>query len=201
MVTNRHVTITHKNATRHIKTKRGCPQGGVLSPSLWNLVINDFLQYTAKHIPGYIQAFADDIMSLAEGDDLDVIWQRTQTTIKTIENWCQSKGLNISALKTKIVIYTWNRKWSLRPIEVCGETIELSNEVKLLGNTLDSKLTANIQHSYRQHNQKMHWHSLPMQKSHRSHMGPLTKGMPLDRHSNNHTHSSLLFYRVDQSCG
>ena len=82
-------------------------------------------------------------MSLAEGDDLDVIWQRTQTTIKTIENLCQSKGLNISALKTKIVMFTWNRKWSLRPIEVCGKTIELSNEVKRLGITLDSKLTFN----------------------------------------------------------
>ena len=102
------------------------------------------VQYTAKHIPGYIQAFADDIMSLAEGDDLDVIWQRTQTTIKTIENWCQSKGLNISALKTKIVMFTWNRKWSLRPIKVCGETIELSNEVKLLGITLDSKLHSTL---------------------------------------------------------
>ena len=30
-----------------------------------------------------------------------------------------------------------------RPIEVCGETIGLSNEVKLLGITLDSKLTFN----------------------------------------------------------
>ena len=40
-------------------------------------------------------------------------------------------------------MFTWNRKWSLRPIEVCGETIELCNEVKLLGITLDSKLTFN----------------------------------------------------------
>ena len=84
MVTNRHVTITHKNSTRQIKTKRGCPQGGVLSPFLWKLVIDDLLQYNAKYIPGYNQAFADDIMSLAEGDDLDLIWQRSQTTIKTI---------------------------------------------------------------------------------------------------------------------
>ena len=156
MVTNRHVTITHKNATRRIKTKRRCPQGGVLSPFLWNLVIYDLLQYTAKHIPGYIQAFADDIMSLAEGDDLDIIWQ--------------SKGLNISALKTKIVMFTWNRKWSLRPIEVCGETIELSNEVKLQGITLDSKLTFNTHID--NITKKMHWHSLPMQKSHgASHQG------------------------------
>ena len=40
-------------------------------------------------------------------------------------------------------MFTWNRKWSLRPIEVCGETIELSNEVKLQGITLESKLTFN----------------------------------------------------------
>ena len=33
-----------------------------------------------------------------------------------------------------------------------------------------------------------------MQKSHRPHMGPLTKGMPLDIHSNNQTHSSLLLF-------
>ena len=85
-LTNRHVTITHKNATRLIKTKRGCPQVGVLSPFLWNLVIDDLLQYTAKHIPGYIQAFADDIMSLAEGDDLDVIWQRTVHTDRNKNN-------------------------------------------------------------------------------------------------------------------
>ena len=186
MVTNRHVTITHNNATRRIKTKRGCPQGGVLSPFLWNLVIDDLVQYTAKHIPGYIQAFADDIMSLAEGDYLDVIWQRTQTTIKTIENWCQ--GLNISVLKTKIVMFTWNRKWSLSPIEVCGETIELSNDVKLLGIPLDSKLTFN------NHIDNITKKCICTLFQCKRAIGP--KGMPLDIHSNNHTHSSLVL-----SCG
>ena len=70
-----------------------------------DLVIDDLLQYTAKHILGYIQAFADDIMSLAEGYDLDVIWQRTQTAIKTIKNWCLCKGL-----KTKIVMFKWEQE-------------------------------------------------------------------------------------------
>ena len=197
MVTNQHVTITHKNATRRIKTKRGCPQGGVLSPFLWNLVIDDLLHYTAKHIPGYIQAFADDIMSLAERDDLDVIWQRTQTTIKTIENWCQSKGLNISALKTKIGMFTWNRKWSLRPIEVCGETIELSNEVKLLGITLDSKLTFNT------HIDNITKKCIGTLFQCKRAIGPTWGLSPkvchwiYSIHSNYQTHSSLLFYRVD----
>ena len=143
MVKNRYVTINHKSATKRIKVCKGCPQGGILSPFLWNLVIDDLLNYSAKHIPGYLQAFADDLITLAEGNDLEVIWERTQKTINTIESWCKSKGLNICALKTKIVMFTWNRKWSIRPIKVGGITIELSKEVKLLGITLDHKLNFN----------------------------------------------------------
>ena len=145
MVTNRHVTITHKNATRSIKTKRGClPCTGWCAFTI-PLEPGNRRPSTIhrKTHPGLHSSFCRQHHVSGEGDDLDVIWQRTQTTIKTIENWCKSKGLNISALKTKIVMFTCNRKWSLRPIEVCGDTIELSNEVKRLGITLDSKLTFN----------------------------------------------------------
>ena len=143
MITNRYITINHKDATKRVKVCRGCPQGGVLSPFLWNLVVDDLLNYSATHIPGYLQAFADDLMSLAEGNDTEVIWQRTQKTIDTIERWCETKGLNISALKTKIVMFTWNRKWTLRPITTGGITILPTDSVKLLGVTLDSKLNFN----------------------------------------------------------
>ena len=143
MVTNRFISITHKQTTKRIRVKRGCPQGGILSPFLWNLVIDDLLNYSAKDIPGYLQAFADDLASLAEGNDLEVIWERTQRTITTIENWCLTKGLSVSTLKTKIVMFTWNRKWTLRPIMVGNTPIELSPYAKFLGVTLDSKLNYN----------------------------------------------------------
>lgn len=143
MVTNRYITINHKDATKTIRIKRGCPQGGILSPFLWNLVVDDLLSYSPKDTPGYLQAFADDIVSLAEGNDLDVIWDRTRKTINTIMNWCQTKDLSISALKTKIVMFTWNKKWSLRPIVVGNTTIGLSTSAKFLGVTLDSKLNFN----------------------------------------------------------
>ena len=143
MVTNRFITITHKNISRRFKVERGCPQGGILSPFLWNLVVDDLLKSSAKDTPGYLQAFADDLVVLAEGNDTDIIWQRTQHTIKTIEKWCDSKGLNISALKTKTILFTWNKKWSLRPITVGGEIIEPSDNVKFLGVTLDNKLNFN----------------------------------------------------------
>ena len=146
MVTNRFITINHKYKSRRVQIRRGCPQGGILSPFLWNLVVDDLLTFTAKDIPGYLQAFADDLVSLAEGNDLDIIWKnwnRTCKTIKTIEKWCQTKDLSISALKTQIVMFTWNRKWTLRPITVGKNIIGLSKSAKFLGVTLDSKLNFN----------------------------------------------------------
>ena len=64
--------------------------------------MDDLLKFSAREIPGYPQAFADDLVALAEGSDTGVIWQRAQRTINTIEKWCDTKGFNISALKTKI---------------------------------------------------------------------------------------------------
>ena len=143
MVTNRFITINHKDKSRRVRIRRGCPQGGILSPFLWNLVVDDLLAFTARDIPGYLQAFADDLISLAEGNDLDIIWDRTRKTINTIEKWCQTKDLSISALKTQIVMFTWNKKWTLRPLVVGDTTIDLSKSAKFLGVTLDSKLNFN----------------------------------------------------------
>ena len=87
MVINRFITITHNNAASMIRVKRGCPQGGILSPFLWNLVIlviDDLLNYSVNLISGYLQAFADDLITLAEGDNIDIIWQRTQKKSKPL---------------------------------------------------------------------------------------------------------------------
>ena len=40
-------------------------------------------------------------------------------------------------------MFTWNKKWNLRPIVVDNTTIELSTSAKFLGVTLDSKLNYN----------------------------------------------------------
>ena len=146
MVTNRYLTISHKSCTKRFKIRRGCPQGGILSPFLWNLVLNSLLNYSPRDIPTQLFAFADDLASLAEGgkDALEVIIQRTNTTIRTIERWCADNGLSISALKTKVVMFTWNYKWSLPgQVLVGGKAMELSAHVKYLGVTIDSKLNFN----------------------------------------------------------
>ena len=73
MVKYRHLTVTHKDITKRIRIRRGCPPRDILSPFLWNLVVDDLLPFSAKVIPGYLQAFADDLVTLAEGSDTEMV--------------------------------------------------------------------------------------------------------------------------------
>ena len=61
MIRCRHTKIELQGKEKVISILRGCPQGGILSPFLWNLVINDLLEYTRDKIPCDLQGFADDI--------------------------------------------------------------------------------------------------------------------------------------------
>lgn len=144
MVTNRHITLNYKDASKRIEATKGCPQGGVLSPFLWNVVLNSLLESSVADIPGYLQAFADDLVILTEGNDLEVIRDRTQKSINSINKWCKQAGLTLSSVKTKLVMFTWRRKWELpKPITVDNNPMELSQSAKLLGVHLDSKLKFN----------------------------------------------------------
>lgn len=141
MICNRYVTVEVKNHQKRIKIQRGCPQGGILSPFLWNLVINDLLKHAQENNIGNLQAFADDLLSLVAGSDTGTIRDITQRTLRVIEEWCQARGLKVSVLKTKLVMFTWNTKWKLsKAIKLDGVPLQLSQTVKFLGITLDHKL-------------------------------------------------------------
>ena len=62
MRSNRFTTVSLKYSTKRFKITKGFPQGGVLSPVLWNLAVNNLLNKQANEMPGYLQAFADDLV-------------------------------------------------------------------------------------------------------------------------------------------
>jgi hypothetical protein len=59
----RRAIATLGGSCRSVEVSKGCPQGGVLSPLLWCLVVNDFLaRLSAGGV--YAQSYADDICLL-----------------------------------------------------------------------------------------------------------------------------------------
>ena len=54
--------VTLNEISVKFTTSRGCPQGGVLSPLLWHLVVNSLLTRLSRG-DIFIQGYADDMSS------------------------------------------------------------------------------------------------------------------------------------------
>jgi len=141
MISNRTLTLTLNDCSITRKITRGCPQGGVLSPFLWNLTLNDLLSNFDLD-KDFLQAFADDLAIVIGGLCTATIRAKCQRYMNCINSWCLSVGVKISAVKTQAIMFTRKRKWSLdRPLALNGQSITLVTEVRYLGVTLDSKLS------------------------------------------------------------
>jgi hypothetical protein len=73
-----------------------------------------------------------------------------QEALNVVVRWAVNEGLNISPHKTAIVPFTNRRRTEgLGPLKLHGNELQMLDEVKYLGVTLDSKL------SWNQHLQKI----------------------------------------------
>ena len=154
MISNREITTNLMEESLTIRATRGCPQGGILSPFLWNLVMDDLLNHSKKDIPGDLQGFADDLCLIVatqmpagkNGPSEDILPLRdaTQKGLNAINAWCKTVGLKLSALKSHIVIFTHRKKVKIGdPVKIEGNPIEVTQSTKFLGITLDNKLNWN----------------------------------------------------------
>ena len=129
------------NLSRSVAVSRGCPQGGVLSPLLWCLVVDELLARLSEggvHAQGY----ADDICLLVVGKFLNTVSGLIQWALGAVEAWCDGLGLSVNPDKTGLVAFTRKRKLSgfFEP-RLFGKVLQRSMSVKYLGVILDSRLT------------------------------------------------------------
>ena len=140
MLAGRNLTVTHSNSSITGKPGKGCPQGGVLSPLLWCLVVNDLLVKLQKK--GFLTyGYADDVAIVITGSFLDTLRDRMNVALKIVQKWCEAKGLMVNPSKTNIMVFT--RKYKPEPIEplkLWGKVIPFTTSVKYLGLHIDTKL-------------------------------------------------------------
>ena len=120
---------------------RGYPQGGVLSPLLWCLVVDDLLaRLSGSGV--FIQGYTDDIRLLVVGKFPNTVSGLMQWALSTIEIWCNKVGLLVSPDKTGLVAFTRKRKLPgfFEP-QFFRVKLSFSGSVKYLGVILDSQLT------------------------------------------------------------
>ena len=83
MLTNRTITVTIQGKVLSKRVKKGCPQGGILSPLLWNLIINSLI-ILINSTPADSEGFADDVNLLIKGLDLKTVLDIGQQCLNKI---------------------------------------------------------------------------------------------------------------------
>ena len=121
-----------------VRIANGVPQGGVLSPLLFLIAINDL------NPPGVeISKFADDAAIWTCCKDDKIVTKRIQKAMKHVEEWCDRWGFKISGTKTKVVLFHRKRVSKIPNIEIRykGQVLPREDEVRFLGLIFDQRLT------------------------------------------------------------
>ncbi len=141
----RQTYVLFRNSTsKYRKVKQGVPQGGVLSPILFNLYMS-----AMPSPPGNIKlvTYADDSNVLNSGPKFDPIVRELNSYLAILNDWFKSRNLFISPSKSSATIFsTFSNDASVElQIEVDGQIVPTVKKPTFLGITFDTLL------SFRQH--------------------------------------------------
>ena len=122
------------------KINRGTGQGLVLSPVIWNLIYDSFLDLF-KTGPVRAVGFADDGALVAKGPDPSTLASLMQQGLVKVQRWSERHELHLSPSKTVAMIFHRKRSFiEPQKLKIGGVTIEYSSTTRYLGMTLDQKL-------------------------------------------------------------
>ena len=144
MLQSRFISVNIHGQTITRSIGKGCPQGGILSPLLWNLVMDSLLQLLKAHNVWCI-GYADDLVICVENNTPSITAEVTQHALSIIQKWCKAHHLCVNPKKAESLLVTRKHNPFLPTIKIFGEPINYQRCVKYLGVHIDQKLTWNTQ--------------------------------------------------------
>ena len=117
--------------------RAGVPQGSILSPLLFNVLLHDI-----PHDPSIsISLFADDIAIYATGDDIAALASLLQNYLDQIQDWMKRWYQKINASKSKSMYFSYSTI-TPPPLYIQNIPLDYVSQYKFLGLYFDSpKLT------------------------------------------------------------
>ena len=127
--------IVGDSKSETLETKRGLPQGSILSPLLFNLMMSDLP--TLENI--IILDYADDIAFISTESTIEEAADNISLAIRALEDWAQTWALGINPLKTKAMCFTKQKVLNRKPtLRINNSDIDWVQEFKYLGVTCDA---------------------------------------------------------------
>ena len=149
---SRQVKADLQGVEQTIRPTQGSPQGGILSPLVWNLIMDSLL---TQFQSGAVKAigYADDVLLLIPGTDPSVMGNFMQDALNRVVDWGAKHGLVFNPTKTQAVMFHRANNTKLRPprLRIGNKTLDFTDEMKYLGLTVNKRLswTAHTKERYR----------------------------------------------------
>ena len=136
--------VFRNSKSTYRKVKQGVPQGGVLSPILFNLYMASM-----PSPPGSIKlvSYADDGNLLNSGPKIEPLVEELNSYLSILNTWFKSRNLFISPSKSSTTLFTTASSEVSTTLDIIidGESVPTVKKPKILGVTFDNLL------SFRQH--------------------------------------------------
>jgi len=130
--------IAPSNREIKIYPSKGTAQGNVLSPMLWNLVVDQVGSIMDRHnLGGCI--FADDIILAASNQDLSAMTNIIQQALNDIQKWSQEEGLKFNTSKSHFMIFHGQNGQNIN-INLNNTNLIRQTSTKYLGVLLNEEL-------------------------------------------------------------
>lgn len=120
----------------------GLPQGSVLSPALFNLVLAGLPRAIPHSIPEvHLSIYADDVTLWVSGTRPVQLTCRMQQALSAANDYLTSVGLSISAEKSAYMVFNKKRRKDPGTLKINGTLIPRVKTRRFLGLTMDERCT------------------------------------------------------------
>ncbi|XP_049868206.1 uncharacterized protein LOC126371572 [Pectinophora gossypiella] len=141
-LSERTVSVRYGGAEYKTRTEKGCVQGSIGGPILWNLLLDPLLKGLEER--GHqCQAFADDVVLIFDAHTAQEIQRHANAALEYVRVWGVMNKLKFAPHKTSAMLVTRKLKHDTPHLTMGGIDIAMSKQIKLLGLTIDNKLTFN----------------------------------------------------------
>jgi ribonuclease HI/endonuclease/exonuclease/phosphatase family metal-dependent hydrolase len=119
--------------------RQGVPQGGVLSPTLFILYINDLLAELPKGVQAAL--YADDLVLWATEEYATTATYRMQLALNHLTSWANDWCITINKEKTSATLFTLSTKQKPGQLRIGDTYLQFEDQQTYLGVTFDKRLT------------------------------------------------------------